>query len=168
MNIYVYGLIGYICIFSYNLYKLANLNQNIYNIIGFILIIIPSGLISVYYSRIITSSLNEMNNKSQLLTRLLFHIVFIIYNLYSIVILNSEYYYNYIGLIAHMTLLYNVLSKTDYLFGRIMLLIYFIYGAIVSLKNIKPVLLQFIGQVILILFFSKIIFKQLTIKKIKK
>ena len=167
MNIYYYGLIGYLCIFSYNLYKLTNLNQNIYDIIGYILIIVSSGLISLYYSRVITTSLNEKNNKSQLLTRLLYHVVFIIYSLYSIVILNL-YYNNYIGLIAHITLLYNLLSKTDYLFGTILLLLYFIYGSIVSLNNIKPLMLQFIGQVILILFFSKIIYKRLTNKKIKK
>jgi hypothetical protein len=167
MNTYYYGLVGYMCLILFNLFKMFNSEQNIYNIIGFILIIISSGLISVYYTRIIKSSLNEKNNKAQFVTRLLYHYGFIIYILYSIIILNSYYSYNYFGLIAHIILVYNLLSKTNYLFGTIILLIYFILGSIVSFRNIKSLHLQFIGQVILIIFFSKIIYKRLKNKKLK-
>jgi hypothetical protein len=79
-----------LCVF--NVFKMFNINQSILEIIGFLLIIIPTGLISVYYTRVIKSSLNENNNKTQLLIRKLFHLFFIIFILFSIFIFNT---YNY-------------------------------------------------------------------------
>ena len=165
MDTNYYGLIGYICLFVFNLFKIFNTNQSIYELIGIILLLIPVGLISFYYTRVIQSSLNEMNNKKQLATRLLYHLTFIIFIMYSIFILNSYYYYLF-GLIAHTILLYNVITKSDYLIGTSFLLIFFVFGSFFSFKNLRSLWFQFIAQVILIIFFSKTIINKLKDKKL--
>lgn len=165
MDTNYYGLIGYICLFLFNLFKMFNTNQSIYELIGIILLLVPLGLISFYYTRVIQSSLNEMNNKKQLITRLLYHLGFIIFFMYSIFISNSYYYFYLFGLIAHTILLYNVMTKSNYLIGTSFLLTFFVFGSFVSFKNLKSLWLQFIGQIVLIIFFSKTI---ITILKHKK
>lgn len=166
MDTNYYGLIGYICLFLFNLFKMFNTNQSIYELIGIILLLVPLGLISFYYARVIQSSLNEMNNKKQLITRLLYHLGFIIFFMYSIFISNSYYYFYLFGLIAHTILLYNVMTKSNYLIGTSFLLTFFLFSSVVSFKNLGSLWFQFIAQVILIIFFSKTIITKLKDKKL--
>jgi hypothetical protein len=155
MDTNYYGLIGYIYLFLFNIGKMLSINKNINEVIGITLIIIATGLISVYYTRIIQFSINEMNNKSQLLLRLSYHSFFILFFLHTIFILNSYYYFYLFGLFAHVILLYNVIIKSKTVIGFISLILFFIFASFKSFNNIKTNWLEFIGQLVLIIFFSK-------------
>jgi hypothetical protein len=150
MDTNYYGLIGYICLFLFNILQINN-NE----VISTIFIIIATGIISLYYSRLIYFSVNEINNKSQLLLRLLYHSFFILFFLYTIFISNSFYYFYLFGLFAHVILLYNVIIKSKSVIGIISLILFFIFASFRSCNNIKSNWLQFIGQFVLIIFFSK-------------
>jgi hypothetical protein len=58
-------------------------------------------------------------------------------------------------------LLYNVINKTKYLSGIILLIIYYLGSLLISLENLQSLWLLFIGQVLLILFFTKSVYKEL-------
>ncbi len=134
MDTHYYGLIGYIYLFLFNIGKMLSINKNISNVIGITLIIIATGLISVYYTRVIQFSINEMNNKSQLLLRLSYHSFFILFFLHTIFILNSYYYFYLFGLFAHVILLYNVIIKSKSVIGIISLLLFFIFASFRALR----------------------------------
>ena len=155
MNTNHYGLIGYICLFLFNLVKIIKINNNKNEVISSILIIIATGIISVYYTRAIQFSLNETNNKSQLLLRLSYHSFFILFFLHTIFITQSYYYFYFIGLFAHVILLHNVIIKSKSVIGIISLILFFIFASFNLFNNIKSNWLQFIGNILLIIFFSK-------------
>jgi hypothetical protein len=152
MDTNYYGLIGYICLFLFNIVKIININNNTNEVISTILIIIATGIISIYYTRAIQFSLNETNNKSQLLLRLSYHSFFILFFLHTMFITNSYYYFFLLGLFAHVIILYNVIIKSKSVIGIISLILFFIFA---SFNNIKSSWLQFIGHIILIIFFTK-------------
>ena len=86
--------------------------------------------------------------------------------MYSVFISKSYYYYYLLGLIAHTILLYNVITKSDYLIGTSFLLTFFVFGSFVSFTHLESLWFQFIAQVILIIFFSKTIINKLKDKKL--
>jgi hypothetical protein len=147
-----YGLIGYLCLFLFNIVKI---NNNITEVLPIIFIIIATGIISLYYIRVIYFSLNEKNNKSQLLLRISYHLFFILFFLHTMFITKSYYYFYLIGLFAHVILLYNVIIKSKSVIGIISLILFFIFASFNSFNNIKSNWLQFIGHLVLIIFFSK-------------
>jgi len=152
------ALFGYLCIFMnrFRYMAISKFNMN--------LTILVTGLFAfiVYYFNEIR---DETDYCTQLRTRQLAHVLFIIYILATFMITRNVRLYYVVALVAHSLFLYNISTNTNQLMAYVSMSVYFAMIFANTIKGDYSIVLV-IGQVLLFVFYSIGAYKTYALDKI--